>query len=558
MDACAQPIKGDIMTPRLVLFTGIVLSSYIAGCTGSPEIASHSNDRALVTLEKAVHFQGLDDQDILVAPGSFSVEALDTTVLRLMPQSGGTPAVIQAMPVTYDNPNKVSTALTMAQGTDEQHVVLVLPGGRALDAIGSLSGIRGRGTTVPLPQSLVQPTLVQSQPAIQITDPCGLGRDSQPAVTRVLPSSRIWPGGKVVFEGQNLDATRFQAAIGSPRLALTIVSASPTRIETVVPSSPDGGPYSLPTGEPLTVAYKGTVGCKVLNPNYVVADPFNLRLFQGGGTNSGYFSIRHQMDLTGDIEGIRTITVLTPTDASLRTMFPDPRVLCDWADLRPFKRGVTLIDNRINASLFGFFRDHRIPPGSTAVACRLPFKLVIQDPITNISREELVVIPMTIRPPRAVSVDSTFVFKTFDGAALGLGGDALRGCGTLFEYVGDVTPPPPAPLGAHIQNNDWAFAIRSGIAPISCRYNSRPVETNLGVAFGPFIHWDVTKAGDPTKRTATVDGTIGILHRLDSREVRVSCELGPLGDNRVTVRGSSVDLLVPFEYMPPSIALEVQ
>jgi hypothetical protein len=480
--------------------------------------------------------------------------------MRLVPQSGGKPTVIQATPITYDVDTESPVALAKTQGSDEQHVVFILPGGKALDAAGSLSGIRGRGT-VTLPTSLVQQTVVPQAPRIQV-DPCGLTKDPQPNVTRWLPFGRVWPGGKVVFEGQNLDASRFQAVVGSPRLPLTIVSASPSRIETVVPSAPEGGPYSLQTGEPLTVSYKGTVGCKVLNPTFIVTDPFTVRLFQGGGINNGYFWIRHQMDLTGEIEGARSVTILRQTDPAVRNIIPDPQAVCDWGELPPASRGVTLSDNRIHHGLFGFFRDHRNPVSSSAVSCKLPVKVVILDSFTNISRDEIFVFPMTIRTPRTVSVDTNKVFHTFRGVEpslppLGANTGAMGDCGKL--YAGSPTGGPNSTIGVTIQDNDWVFSIKSGVTPTVCRYNSTPVEANLGVAFGPFIDWAVTKVGDSKKCNGQPpSGGIGILHRIESMQVYLSCDPGPLGDNRVSVRGSSMSLLVPNEYMPPSVSLEVQ
>jgi hypothetical protein len=394
-----------------------------------------------------------------------------------------------------------------------------------------------------------------------------MGKDPRPNVTRWVPNGRVWPGGKIVFLGQNLDSSRFVAAIESAPLVIvpTILSASPTRIETQVPIRPNGGPYTPLAGDQLTVSYRGTVGCKILNPAFVVADAFTVETQEAGGRNGAYFWIRHQMDLKGEIEGARIVTLLRRNDPAVNNLFPDLRVVCDWAELPPSGRTITLTDNRIHHSLFGFVRDHRNPPTSSSVNCKLPISVVIQDPLTNISQNELFVIPMTIRNPRTVSVDSTKVFHTFQGVPpslppFGPTTGAMGDCGKL--YAGDPSGDPKSTIGVTVQNSDWVFSIKSGIIPTVCRFNSTPVVANLGVAFGPFMRWEATNAGDPKKCYATPpsgsNGAIGITHRLESMQVYLSCDPGPLGDNRVSIRATSIDLLVPHEYMPPAVSLEVQ
>ena len=544
----------------------VLLLTGATGCAGSMEAPSSPTDPGLITLERAVHFQSPDAPDVIAGPGKYRVEATAESGLRLIPDTGGSSLRVHALHATHELSIPGPVAFAIPRGEDEQHVVLVLPGGKSLDAAGSFSGIHGRGTAVPISSSVIQQTVVQQAPTVKrLQDSCALGKDPQPAVTRWMPFGRVWPGGKIVFEGQNLDASRFQAVVGSPRIALTIVSASSTRIETLVPSFAEGGPYSAPAGEALTVSYRGTIGCKVLNPAFIVTDAFTVATAESGGPNGGYSWIRHQMNLTGEIEGARSVTILPQTDASIRSLVPDTRTVCDWVELKPSGRGFTLLDNRIHQSLFGFFRDHRNPVTASSVPCKLPVKVVILDPFNNISQDQLFIIPMTIRTPRTVNVDTGKVFHTFQGVTpslppFGPNTGAMGDCGKLF--AGSPAGDPQSTIGVTIQNYDWVFSIKSGVTPTICRFNSVAVEANLGVAFGPFIGWDVTKAGDPTKCTAQPslgsNGQIGILHRLESMQVYLSCDPGPLGDNRVTIRGTSINLLVPHEYMPPAVSLEVQ
>ena len=389
-------------------------------------------------------------------------------------------------------------------------------------------------------------------------DPCSIGKDPQPNVTRYRPAGRVWPGGKIVFEGQNLDPSRFSAAIGSApqAIVLTIGAATPTRIEATVPVRAEGGPYTPAAGDRLTVAYKGTTGCRVLNPNYIVADAFTVRT-QAAGQNSAYFTIRHQMNLDGNIEGARTIKLLNRSDHVLSDRGLSITDLCDWNELPRSSRTITLTQNDFHSLIFGFMFDHRTAGAnrSQSVSCKLPMDVVIQDPATNTSETVPFLIPMTVRNPRVITVDTRKVLTRFEGIQPTLDNTrtVIGDCGKLYE--GDPRGDPNSKIGVTVQSGDWVFAIKSGITPTMCRYNSVPVEAQLGVAFGA-IHWETTKAGNPNRCTADTPSPVNP-HLLSTFQVYMSCDPGPLGDNGVTVRAAGIDLMVPFEMTPPVFSQEV-
>jgi hypothetical protein len=420
------------------------------------------------------------------------------------------------------------------------------------------------------------------------TDGC-FGTAPQPNVTRVHPFGRVWPGGKVVFEGQGLDPARFQAVVGSgpQRIVLIPGASTPSRIEMLVPVKPEGGPFTPATGAPLSVSNSGTAGCKVLNPAFIIADAFTVRLTgSGSALSTGYFWIRSQMDLNGAIEGVRSLTILKRAESG------DPLSACDWAELAPSARVVTLSDNNISKHIFGFMRDHRTPPTPQSVQCKLSFSAAIQDPSTNITENVVIVVPLTIRNPRTITVDTNNVLGSFRGdeplnsllagpaqigAALGVAS------GQVSHAIGDIvsgkkTPPPNTgfdlgPMGdcgrlflgdprtreggVAVENNDWVLSVKSGVVLNVCKYRSKPVSAQLGVAYGPVMKWEVTNQGDPKQCYAYVpSNAIGISHTLDPMEITLGCEFGPLGDNRVTVRARSIDLLVPVESTPPVFSSE--
>jgi hypothetical protein len=58
--------------------------------------------------------------------------------------------LLEAVPIQHKETLNDPKALLRPGGTDESHIVLLLPGGRGLEAIGSISGIRSRAVRRPL------------------------------------------------------------------------------------------------------------------------------------------------------------------------------------------------------------------------------------------------------------------------------------------------------------------------------------------------------------------------------------------------------------------------
>jgi len=263
------------------------------------------------------------------------------------------------------------------------------------------------------------------------------------------------------------------------------------------------------------------------------------------------------MNIDGNIEGARTIKIANHTDRGLSDRGVSISELCDWHELPRSSRTINLIQNDFHSAVFGFMFEHRTSGTARVqtVQCKLPVDVVIQDPATNTSETVPFLIPMTVRIPRVITVDTRSVLPRFQGVAPTIENPraAIGDCGKLYE--GDPSGDPRAKIGVTVQNSDWVFSIKSGITPTLCRYNSTPVEAQLGVAFGA-IHWDVTKAGDPGKCTANTPSPANF-HLLDSFQVYMSCDIGPLGDNGVTARATGIDLMVPFETTPPTFSQEV-
>ena len=134
----------------------VVLVGLLNACSTLPT----SHEPLIVPLTQAVHFSSPDGSDAVVPPGVFRVERTGSTVLKLIPGEGGkqeSSITVQAMPTEHEAPLSAPLALSIPYTEDEHHVVLLMPEGKALDAVGTYSGVRSRAALVPLPVKTLGP-----------------------------------------------------------------------------------------------------------------------------------------------------------------------------------------------------------------------------------------------------------------------------------------------------------------------------------------------------------------------------------------------------------------
>ena len=121
----------------------------LGACAYQQESASTSppstdvREAVLIDLDKPLHFMRTDGADTIAPVALYRVEATQDAQLRLL-SDGQAPILIAADHTTHDLDLSIPFALTFAQQEDRPHVLLLMPDGQALDAVGSLSGIRPR------------------------------------------------------------------------------------------------------------------------------------------------------------------------------------------------------------------------------------------------------------------------------------------------------------------------------------------------------------------------------------------------------------------------------
>ncbi len=99
-----------------------------------------------IELETAMHFLAPDGSDVVIEPGRYQVEAAESW-LRLIPGERRDALLLIAQSAMHTEPLDAPQAHVNAIDDNTQTIVLLLPGGRSLEAIGSVSGVRSRAIT---------------------------------------------------------------------------------------------------------------------------------------------------------------------------------------------------------------------------------------------------------------------------------------------------------------------------------------------------------------------------------------------------------------------------
>ncbi len=104
-------------------------------------------DPAKIYLEKAVHFVGPEETDVILKTGTYTVEAAGE-MIRLTPDEKPDPILLKAHTEshegTIDTPIALSLPGPAGEEADLHYVVLLLPNGNIQQALGTYSGIHSR------------------------------------------------------------------------------------------------------------------------------------------------------------------------------------------------------------------------------------------------------------------------------------------------------------------------------------------------------------------------------------------------------------------------------
>lgn len=122
---------------------------------------------SVIQLDRPVHFTASEGGPLVVPAGTYEVKATGATALQLTPESGGA-LLIEALMMHHPHTFAESVALSIPAEEDRHHVVLLLPHGQGLDAVGSYSAVRPRGwNPTPVLLELIEKALTQKEKSIR-------------------------------------------------------------------------------------------------------------------------------------------------------------------------------------------------------------------------------------------------------------------------------------------------------------------------------------------------------------------------------------------------------
>jgi hypothetical protein len=112
------------------------------------ETGQQSPDEGLdsVSLDRALYLPAPDAADVILTPGRYRMAAAtESSKLQVILAGDGHSLVVQAIAIHHKQQVAEPVALSIPDRTDKQHLVLLLPGGQGLDAVGSYDAVRTRG-----------------------------------------------------------------------------------------------------------------------------------------------------------------------------------------------------------------------------------------------------------------------------------------------------------------------------------------------------------------------------------------------------------------------------
>jgi len=225
-----------------------------------------------IKLERAVYFLSADGTNTVLAPGMYGVGAKDGNVINVTTSEGGTIITIQAEVGIHEEQLSAPEAVAVVQEEDLFHLVLLMPGGKTLDALGTFSGVRTRGSmTVPLqPQQLSQlalrpvplaaTALVQapgSTPQMSQTPPASSVPMQLPSQLQTQPLQSPNPRQPLPQTNPQLDPCIQIVYDGGVKIDLKAVATGPSSVNLTWSGFP--GRYDISTTGPRAGFHASTI-----------------------------------------------------------------------------------------------------------------------------------------------------------------------------------------------------------------------------------------------------------------------------------------------------------
>jgi len=126
-----------------------------------------AQDPTRIQINQPLHFSAPDGSDVMVQAGTYRVEQATGSQIRLIPTENAPPTLLGANAVPSDLDVAAPIALAMPSEPEAYDLVLLVPGGPALEAHGSVSGVLPRG----VPNRLI--AIMMPPLALEVPQPPG-------------------------------------------------------------------------------------------------------------------------------------------------------------------------------------------------------------------------------------------------------------------------------------------------------------------------------------------------------------------------------------------------
>ena len=125
------------------LFTTSLYSLFCILTLSSESWATTTDPLTTINIDRPIHFLAADGSDVVVRPGTYQLEVAEEW-LRLVPGERKDAVLLEAIQILHDENLQTAKALSQSEDADEHRIGLLLPGGKGLEAVGSIGGTRSR------------------------------------------------------------------------------------------------------------------------------------------------------------------------------------------------------------------------------------------------------------------------------------------------------------------------------------------------------------------------------------------------------------------------------
>jgi hypothetical protein len=199
--------------------------------TESEQEAGPVEIEQVVEFERDIHFLTPEGQDKVVPSGGYYVDAVENGLrLKSADNEEAEAVIVQAEATTHEQTVEVPEVVSIKEGEEQQVVMVLLPDGKAMQAVGSSSGIQSRGTRFRAFK--LGPSALQYLPKVK-------GIFTTPKL------GALTPGGILYVKGEHLGTSKGKINLHLSHpvpqvVALSVETWSDTKIKAKIPSSISG------------------------------------------------------------------------------------------------------------------------------------------------------------------------------------------------------------------------------------------------------------------------------------------------------------------------------